>query len=511
MGKNVTKRGLTAKISRAIKWNVLASLVTLATQVSITIVLARFLTPNDYGVFVIANTLLVIVGHLTTRGIVGAMVRRTSLNQKDIDTAVALSLMVAGAVIIIWLICTFIFSGIYQTPSSDYKIQIMQYLTISIAFQILSSPSQAVLQRELDFSRITIFQLFSILIGNGFVALSLAVAGYGAWSLANGMVVNSVLNFVFLIWATRKNMGVYWHRDRGRRLLYDSVSMGFLRTIDISWVQLPYLLLGSLGTIHQVGLFQRMHFISDLAQQTIAARISSVLFPVIATRRLGRPTIINHIKLMSSIYSVLALPIAAFTAVAAPSIIKVLLGENWLGEIGVMPILAVAFGIWTMNQPFSLVLEAKGWFSVRYLSAVSGILALVVISVLIPFEGILSVAIATLISSAVILAINSIALAHITRANYSLFIRTVIPGVLVSIGIAFTTGLSSKGMEWYFGIEIGMVVLTIQAFVATVTWVVLLKFLVNDIARSFFGSYLTYDQPAIILAFIKYIGTDQDN
>src|ERR1035437_6895630 len=88
---------LAQRFTHSVQWNVVISTATIAIQVGITAVLARLLTPSDFGLFAIANIVFVIATHLGQRGLIGAIIREPVLDQEVIGSAVLLACILSTA------------------------------------------------------------------------------------------------------------------------------------------------------------------------------------------------------------------------------------------------------------------------------------------------------------------------------------------------------------------------------------------------------------------------------
>jgi len=177
---NIVGESLTDRTARAAQWRFAGSMVGAISQFVVGVVLARLLTPTDFGLIALAYVVLGLAQPFCDLGVGGAIVQRTDLTDRHVRTAFTLStltgLIVAAALIWVAPIGAAVMRDANVTP-------ILRALSAGFAIRGTSVVADAMLRRHLDFRRQFLIEAFSYVLAFGGLAVALAVLGYGVWSL----------------------------------------------------------------------------------------------------------------------------------------------------------------------------------------------------------------------------------------------------------------------------------------------------------------------------------------
>jgi len=373
----VPKEEKIKSLSNAIISNIVFAAITVVVQIVVFAALARFLTPSDYGLFGFANAILIYIAHLSQRGLVASLVRQNRMQKNDYGTAYAMCVVFAVmSIVIITGICVLIRT--LNSSRLDAETALLLFMSIPLALQILSSPAIAYLQRRLDFFTLNIVQLLSFVVGNGFVTVSLSLFGYGPWSLAIGAATYSVVSLVSLLAVTRRTLISRWHSGPLLITIKEALHFNVLRSLDVAWVHLPTILIGTMTTPAATGIYQRMQFLVDLGYQMTVWRVTSVVYAALA--RSGSTGAIDKTKYRRTLTlcSAMVLPAMAYLFTGADAIVPVILGPQWISGTTTLQLLGVAFGLSTLNHAASMALEHAGFRLRRVMPSLIAIATLLI-------------------------------------------------------------------------------------------------------------------------------------
>lgn len=381
--KKRARRGGAVKIFHAMLWNTGFALVGTVVQVGIAMIMARLLTPTDYGVFALSNAIVIFGMHISQRGLTTTLLRKKNLAQEDISCSylvsatISLSFIViifVGAKILVWA------WGEVQRVQSD----ILLFMAIPLVVGIMATPADALLQRRLAMGRVNLFSFIGTLLGNGGVAIGFAVSGYGPWSLAFGAAAASATTALLMLW-TEPPPTKFLRCGKGfGEMIREAIILNGIRAMGTAWVQLPLIVLGLRAPASIVGIYQRMQFFADIMLQTTVCRVTGIFYVVLASREVDH---IKNYRLLFLLTGTLVIPIIAFVWVASEPLIEVILGPAWLSGAWVFRMLIVAFGIYTLNnQAAGIVLEISGRYWERFASLSAATILIGALSIAMPLE-----------------------------------------------------------------------------------------------------------------------------
>src|SRR5437867_762534 len=181
---------LTARTARAVQWRLAGAVVGAVSQLAVGVLLARLLTPADFGVMAFAFIVLDFARPLLDLGIGGAVVQRVELTDRHVRTAFTFSLLVGVAVAAVIAMVAPLGAVAMRNPNVT---PILRVLSVGFAFQAAATVAEALLRRQLDFRGLFFIDAGSFVLGYGGVAIVLAFRGYGVWSLVWGSIVQSLL------------------------------------------------------------------------------------------------------------------------------------------------------------------------------------------------------------------------------------------------------------------------------------------------------------------------------
>lgn len=407
------------------------------------IILARLLSPEDFGLVALAMVLVRAANLFTDMGMRPTVVQ-TKQDIGKVSYYAFVIVMVASAIvtIIIMLLAAPLASLL---GGGEALVPIVRWLAIIVTIDGLWIIPEALLQRNLRFKELGIAKLPGA-IGSTAIAIPLALAGYGVWSLVIGSVLGQVVR-ALLIW---KYAGTWvWLRPKkfDKAILKEMFRfgwptmgggfMGFLHS------QADTLIVGrQLGTV-AVGYYSKAWGLTTRMSDMLTTSIfGNVLFPSYAKiqddkARLSRA----YLKSTAMVFLVIA-PVSIGLAVAAPLLVPVLLGQKWAPMIPLWQI----FSLYGLTRPISTnsspLFLATGQPR-RNLTA--GLLLLVVMLVfiflLIEPYGTVGVAVAVAAAYTVAMFFNIFQVNQILPGTASRTIRQSMPflfaGGLMAIGVIY--------------------------------------------------------------------------
>lgn len=355
-------------VTKATVWSFLFSPVVILSHILVSGVLARVLNPGDYGSFAAANSVVMLIGQVSQRGVAMAITRRKQLLPEDIGDTYIISVGIA---------VFFVLALHITAPLVIYdriQIEITRFMTVPLAVTLMTSPAIGLLQRDMRVVDTNILMLSSLLIGSGAVTISFALAGFGGWSLAFGASANALLVGIGSIWFTRASgLRIRFAPGQWGAMLADAVRLSGLRAVDTCWVQAPVLIAARIVSVESVGVLQRMHYLSLLIYQTTIWSGITVLYPMIAGGNTTEAQLRQQFSEFLRFYFYLAAILLVFSWINAEDIVLVLFGAQWTIGATVLRVLLCGSACFTLSQVAVSFQEARGKFGHRYVVAVGSL------------------------------------------------------------------------------------------------------------------------------------------
>ena len=346
--KNRAKKGFV--------WGTVERLVTNGIQFVLTIVLARLLSPDDYGVIAMPAIFLAIAQVLIDSGFANALIRKPDLNEEDLSTAFYFNVIVGiGAYIILFLSSPLI-ADFFNTP---ILTSLLKVTALVVFLNSLGIVQQAVLTKKMDFKSQAVISTISTFV-SGVFGVWMAYSGYGVWALVFQQVSAALLRVV-LLWVYGKWKPLWvWSHNSFMYLWNFGSKVIVIGLMDTIYNNVYAFVIGKKYTADDLGNYTRAQHFADLPINNINGIVQKVTLPLLSeiqddNTRLG----VIYLKLIEMI-SLLIIPLMFGLAAMASPFVLSLLGKDWEGCVILFQILCIA-RFWT---PFNAInvnlLQVKG-------------------------------------------------------------------------------------------------------------------------------------------------------
>jgi lipopolysaccharide exporter len=419
--------GIGRKLVSGLGWNAGGLMAQVLIQMGATVVLARVLGPVPFGLAAMAWAVIAPLGVLADGGLGQGLVQRTRLRDEEI--AFCFWAQLCAGTVLAAILCAL--SPWLAELFADRALEpvLVAYSGILI-LQGLSGTSLNLMRRSLDFHRLQMVQVSSLLAANLLVAIPLAFLGAGVWSLVAAAISIAALQAVVGYSLTRHTLRLRFGRGH-ERFVAISPKYLVLSLINVAGLTtVPRLVIGRSFGSDSLGLFDRAHSLIVMPMARAAAMVEGVLFAAHA-RWLERGGF-NHGELyLASVTCALliALPTAAAIATNGLPIIEVLLGYQWIQAADFVAPLSALIPLYFLIQVSVPVLNGLGRPGVEIIVQIGVIIVFLVSVLLLPRNAVDVVW--TLVAAYALRTIClAICVARITTVSARKFIQAAMPGAV---------------------------------------------------------------------------------
>jgi lipopolysaccharide exporter len=389
----VTVDDIAARTVRGLRWDYARTAVIVAAQVGYTVVMARLLEPEAFGLFAVG---LVVVGfgrYLAQTGLALAVVQKRHLNRDDVRAAFTASVALGIAIAVATAASAPLAARFFGEPA---LLPVLQLMALSFVLVGFSNTAEALLQRGLSFRAIAVADVLAYLVGYVGVGVVLAAAGYGVWSLVASLLAQSAISGALYYLNARHTLLPTLRRTAYRGLLPFGTLASLAGVVEYAVQNLDTLVIGRVLGAAPLGLYNRASLLIRIPVHHLAYGLVRVLFPSLS-RLQDDPAAFRwtYYRSLAAAASLL-LPIGAGVAAAAFPIVEVALGERWIRSAPVLTIIACAAPLHLLTEITASAWGALGRMRTR-LAVQSAFLALmaVALSVAAPY-GLVGLSVAVL-------------------------------------------------------------------------------------------------------------------
>jgi PST family polysaccharide transporter len=324
--------------ARGLRWSFAGTLVTKIGSFAMGLVLARLLTPDDFGVYAVALAAMTFVMHVNDVGLIAATVQWRGKLEEMAPTAAAIAMSFSVVVYAFFWFAAPKISAVAHTPEATGVIRL---LTAVILIDGATAVRSAALMRTFRQDKLIVANLVG-LVTNAAVAISLAAAGAGPYSFAVGMVVSFFVTGVMIFVGADLPARLGFDRAIARQLMVFGLPLAASLGIEAVLLNADYIIIGHLVGEIPLGYYLLAFNISTWALSVISSAVRYV--SVAGFSRLSEvdsQTLSAGVQRSMPILVTGLMPIASLTAALALPIVTVLYGDKWTPAAVVLPYLMV--------------------------------------------------------------------------------------------------------------------------------------------------------------------------
>lgn len=342
-------------------WMVLFKLVERGLGLISTLILARLLSPTDFGVIAMAMSFIVMGELLTAFGFDIAIIQSRDATEEHYNTAWTCNFLLGACVTLLMLAVSPFIADFYRRPD-------VFWVVCALAFGPLIAGAENIgvvaFRKELDFRREFRFQVSRKFIGFAIV-IPLAFAFHSHWVLVVGMLISklagTVISYLMHPFRPRLTLVRFGELFRFSRWMLVINFVNFLKERSSDFV------IGRLYGAAPLGAYNVAYELAHLPSTEIGAPINRALLPGFA--KMTTPTeVCDAYRSAVGVLAMLTLPAAAIIFAVAPFLVPVLLGQKWLAAVPLMEVLAFNGALLLFHSSISAVLIGRG-FSRRVMVA----------------------------------------------------------------------------------------------------------------------------------------------
>lgn len=330
---------LKQKTVHGVAWSAVENFSNLGISFLFGLLLARLLSPSDYGVIAMITVFTAVAGCFVNSGFSHALVRKPGRTEADCATAFYFNLVVATGCYLLLFAAAPLIARFYHMPLLTSVVRVMG---LGLIINALCIVQQALLTARIDFKTQAKISLSSNVV-SGVIGVGFAYAGYGVWALVIqgvlGGTFRTVILWVLAKWRPRGGFSRASFRylfGFGSKLLASSL-------LDTLWNNVYPLIIGRLFSPATLGLYTRAYGFAQLPSSNVTGIIQRVTFPVLATIQDDKARLANDYRRLLRMSGFVIFPLMVTLAGVADPLVRFLITDKWAGCIPLLQI--VCFGM----------------------------------------------------------------------------------------------------------------------------------------------------------------------
>jgi len=325
-------------------------------QMAVIPVLARYVSPHDYGIIAIAMPFVLFAMMFSDAGISASLIKTESKNKSEWSTSFWFVVMLGTALSLVITLAGYILSVFM---AEDILFPVIAFLSLSILLQSFATVPGAALQQQNKYPTIAYIEIASTFLSL-IATLASAIYGYGVWALAVQQVVHYAVKLILttIISPFRPHLiikikEITDHLKFGR----DLIGSNFLHFIRQSFTAT---LMGRVLGTAPVGIYSMASLFSDLPNRMISGPLQVVLYPRLAKLKDDTASIKSLFVFVSRVLSILVVPSIGMIAFAHEPVFTIVLSDKWQQAGHIFMLLAPAGILQSVTALRNTILMALG-------------------------------------------------------------------------------------------------------------------------------------------------------
>ena len=317
---------LKQKTKVGILWNIIEKVAVQGIGFILNIILARLLTPHDYGTVGMLTIFLTFSNVFIDSGFSRALIQKQDRTENDYSTVLIFNIIIS---IIIYIILFFASPAIAQFYKTPELLQLQRVFFLVIILNSLTVVQNAQLQINVDFKHIAIINSFSVII-SGIIAIIAAYNGLGPFALVFQTLSKALISAI-MFWIIGKWMPKTGFSKKSFKNLFGFGSKLLVSGLLSTTITNVYnLVIGKVYNPATLGYYTRAQQFPEITSGTIASVLNKTTFPLMSSLQNNKDELANVLKKLIKMTSMIVFPAMIGLACLSEPIILVLLGEKWL-------------------------------------------------------------------------------------------------------------------------------------------------------------------------------------
>lgn len=366
------------KTVKGVIWSSIDRFSAQGIQFVFSILIARLLLPEDYGVIAMLNIFLAVSQAFIDSGFGTALIRKIDRTETDFSTVFYFNIVVASVFYIILFCSAPAIANFYETPLLE---SVTKVVALNLIINSLSGIHNAKLSIAIDFKSRAKISIITALL-TGAVGLWMAYAGYGVWALVFQTLFSSLIR-TLMLWIIVK-----WHPQLifswksfkelfsfGSKLLASGI-------LDTLYNNIYTLVIGKVFSPSTLGVYSKANSLAQFPSSNITSVLQVVTFPVLSTIQNEEERLSDAYKRFLKLSAFVVFPLMVGLSAVADPFIRLVLTDKWEGAIILLQIICFAL-MWYPIHAINLnILQVKGrsdyFLKLEVIKKVQGVLFLIV-------------------------------------------------------------------------------------------------------------------------------------
>lgn len=352
----MNEKQTTTKVLNGLFWKLMENGGAQGVQFLVSIILARLLSPEEYGVVGVILIFVTIANVLVQNGFSTALIQKRKVDDTDFSSVFFFNMAVSAVIYLVLFLAAPSIAYFYRNQEMTALVRVLAVVLFPGG---VISIQNAYVSRNMEFKGLFISSFVASMI-SGAISIFLACSGLGVWALVWQQIAYyffyMLILFMSISWKPRLLFSILRIKTMfafGWKLLCASL-------LDTVYNNIYGLVIGRIYNESMLGNYNRGEQFPKLIVSNLGAAIQSVMLPVLSASQDEPERVKSMLRRAITVSSYLVLPMMAGLIAVARPMVLLLLGEKWLACVPFLQIMCVAYSFWPIHIANLQALNAMG-------------------------------------------------------------------------------------------------------------------------------------------------------
>ena len=337
-------------------WKFLERSGTQVVQFIVSIVLARLLSPEDFGVIALVLIFIQLANVFIQSGFNSALIQKKNADSLDFSSVFWGSLVVTIFLYALLFFSSPFIASYYERPILEPALKV---LGLTLFLGVFNSIQEAFIARNMLFKKL-FYRSLGAIIPSGILGITLAYLGFAVWALVAQQLSNAFFICAIMWFTVKWRPEFLFSFNRLKSLFSYGWKLLVSALMDVGYNNLRSLVIGKMFTPATLGFYTRGNQFPNLIISNINSSIQSVMLPalskeqddLIKVKKMTRRAIVTS--------SFIILPLMAWLAAIAEPLVLIVLGKKWLPCVPFLQIYCLIYALWPIHTSNLSAIKAVG-------------------------------------------------------------------------------------------------------------------------------------------------------
>lgn len=348
--------GLKTKTVKGMGWSALDNAARHGMQFVVGIVLARLLSPDDYGLLGLVGIFTMVCTALTSGGFQAALIRKKDATDDDFNTVFICNLGMSLLLYAVVFLCAPLIADFFNR---EELVALVRVSSLGLIIGALAMVQQTRLTKRIDFKTQTKITLAASAV-SGAVGIGMAIAGFGVWALVAQQlashIMSTILLYIYNHWLPRLRFSAKSFRE----LFGFGWKMMLSALLDAVWKELYQVVVGKFYAPATLGQYMRGKHYANLFSSNLTTVVQRVTYPVLSSIQDERERMASaYRRIIRTSMFITAVALFSIGAVSEP-LIYCMIGPKWHEASTYLPLICISSSLYPLHAINLNMLQVQG-------------------------------------------------------------------------------------------------------------------------------------------------------